>query len=67
MKKSIVVEFYGSQRAVAEVLGVSDQSISAWREIIPERAALKLERITKGSLKYDASLYVGRRQHPAEA
>ncbi|EDC5754092.1 hypothetical protein GAT45_18775, partial [Salmonella enterica] len=44
----------------------SDQSISAWREIIPERAAFKLERITEGSLRYDASLYVGRRQHPAE-
>lgn len=63
MNKSIVVEFYRTQRAVAAVLGISDQAVSNWPEIIPEGAALKLEKLTNGELKYDASLYPkGRRR-----
>ncbi|HAS8353580.1 TPA: hypothetical protein I7721_21105 [Vibrio vulnificus] len=57
MYKSSVVDFYVSQRKVACALGVSDQAVSQWGEIIPERVALKLERITNGALKYDPSLY----------
>ncbi|MEQ1969695.1 Cro/CI family transcriptional regulator [Xenorhabdus nematophila] len=57
MYKSSVVDFYGSQRKTARALGVSDQAVSHWRSIIPEKAALKLEKITNGALKYDASLY----------
>lgn len=63
MNKSIVVEFYKSQRGVAVALGISDQAVSNWSEIIPEGAALKLEKLTNGELKYDASLYPkGRRR-----
>lgn len=57
MNKSIVVEFYGTQRAIAVALDISDQAVSNWPEIIPEGAALKLEKLTNGALKYDASLY----------
>ncbi|NBN60474.1 hypothetical protein GWJ07_12710 [Proteus sp. G2639] len=57
MYKSSVVDFYGSQRKIALVLGISDQAVSHWGEILPERAALKLDRITDGALKYDPTLY----------
>ena len=57
MNKSSVVEFYGSQRAVAVALMISDQAVSSWKEIIPEGAALKLEKLTNGALKHDALLY----------
>ncbi|MCP9270430.1 Cro/CI family transcriptional regulator [Xenorhabdus sp. XENO-1] len=57
MYKSSVVDFYGSQRKIARALGISDQAVSHWKSVIPEKAALRLERITSGALKYDASLY----------
>lgn len=57
MKKSIVVDFYGTQRAAALALGVSFQAVSNWGEIIPKGAALELEKITNGALKCDLSLY----------
>ncbi len=60
MNKSSAIDFYGTQRAVALALGVSDQAISAWPELIPKGAALELEKITKGALKCDLSVYKSR-------
>lgn len=57
MKKAIIVEYFHSNRAIAKVLGVTPQAVGQWRDIVPERVALKLERITNGALKYDPSLY----------
>ncbi|ERT10271.1 Cro/CI family transcriptional regulator, partial [Photorhabdus temperata] len=31
--------------------------VSQWKNIIPERAALKLNKITNGKLKYKPALY----------
>ncbi|HHS9742151.1 TPA: Cro/CI family transcriptional regulator [Raoultella ornithinolytica] len=58
MNKSIVVDFYGTQRAVAVALGVSFQAVSNWGTVIPKGAALELEKITNGALKCDLSLYL---------
>ncbi|KAF1368747.1 Cro/CI family transcriptional regulator [Yokenella regensburgei] len=60
MEKSSVVVFYGSQRKVAKAIGISDQAVSAWPEIIPKGAALELEKLTDGALKCDLSLYKNR-------
>ncbi|WP_067095533.1 Cro/CI family transcriptional regulator [Marinomonas atlantica] len=57
MFKKIVVEHFGSQSAVARALGVTRAYVSAWPERVPEKQALKLERLTKGQLTYDESLY----------
>lgn len=57
MLKEKVVKHYGSQRAVSAALGVSDSAVSQWGEVIPERVALKLSRITGGVLAYDSSFY----------
>ncbi|MDE9591077.1 Cro/CI family transcriptional regulator [Xenorhabdus bovienii] len=57
MFKDDAVRFFGSQRAIAEKLKLSDSAISQWKTIIPERAALKLSRITNGKLKYKPYLY----------
>ncbi|GJL37376.1 hypothetical protein TUM17576_41960 [Enterobacter hormaechei] len=62
MNKSTVVDFYGSQRAVAIAVGVSDQAVSSWGTLIPKSAALELEKITNGALKCDLSLYKGRQR-----
>ncbi|MDC9607182.1 Cro/CI family transcriptional regulator [Xenorhabdus griffiniae] len=57
MLKDEAIKFFGSQRAIAEKLNVSDAAVSQWKEIIPERAALKLNKITNGKLKYKPNLY----------
>ena len=57
MLKEKVVKHYGSQRAISAALGVSDSAVSQWGEVIPERIALKLSRITDGVLVYDPSFY----------
>ena len=57
MKKSDVINYYGSVAAVAEKLGTSDVAIYKWLEIIPKVRAYELERLTKGKLKFDPTLY----------
>ncbi|AOV98556.1 MULTISPECIES: Cro/CI family transcriptional regulator [Edwardsiella] len=57
MLKQTVVKHFGSQRAVAQALQVSDSAVSQWKTLIPERAALKLHRITAGKLKYSPCFY----------
>jgi DNA-binding transcriptional regulator YdaS (Cro superfamily) len=57
MKKSLAIKYFGGVVKLASVLAVSHSSVSQWGEIIPEKQALKLEKITSGELKYDPSLY----------
>lgn len=64
MKKSDVKDFYKTQTKIANALGITAQAVHAWAEIIPERAALKLEKLSNGMLSYDASLYIKQKKHP---
>lgn len=57
MKKQKVVEHFGNQTNVAKVLGIKSPSVCEWGDIIPEKQAMRLERITDGALVYDPSLY----------
>jgi len=57
MRKTDVVNHFGFQTKIAKALLISDASVSEWGEIIPEKQAMRLERITEGELKYDPSLY----------
>ncbi|OBU06970.1 Cro/CI family transcriptional regulator [Morganella psychrotolerans] len=58
MRKDDAIKYFGSQRAIAEKLHLTDAAVSQWKEIIPELAALKLSRITNGKLKYSPDFYV---------
>jgi DNA-binding transcriptional regulator YdaS (Cro superfamily) len=57
MLKDEAIKYFGSQRAIAEKLKVTDSAVSQWKEVIPERVALKLSRITNGKLKYQPDFY----------
>lgn len=57
MIKAEAVRHYGSQKKLASILGVSDAAVSRWGEIIPEKQAFRLERITEGGLRYRPELY----------
>lgn len=57
LKKTVLQYFDNCVSDVAVAMNCSAAAVSQWNEIIPERAALKLERITDGKLVYDESLY----------
>ncbi|MDE8603926.1 Cro/CI family transcriptional regulator [Marinomonas sp. RSW2] len=61
MLKENVIAFFQAKKQnqsdIARKLGVARQTVSCWGDVIPEKQAMKLERITEGALKYDASLY----------
>lgn len=57
MYKKDVIAHFGTQRAVAKALGISDAAVSQWKEVIPEKDAYRLEGVTAGALKYQESAY----------
>lgn len=61
MDKSTAVDFFGSQKAIAKALGISDQAVSQWTGLIPKGSALELEKLTNGALRCELEVY---RCHP---
>ena len=57
MHKTDVIEHFGGVSKTASVLGISHPAVCRWADVIPQKQAFVIERITKGKLKYDASLY----------
>jgi len=57
VKTKTAIAHFGSAMALAKALGLTKGAVSHWGEVIPEKNALKLERITDGKLVYDESLY----------
>lgn len=59
MYKSEVIAHFGNAVRVTSALKLSSSgTVSQWGETIPEKQALKLEKITGGCLKYDPDLYI---------
>ncbi|WP_272517528.1 MULTISPECIES: Cro/CI family transcriptional regulator [Providencia] len=58
MYKASVLNHFGGTVKTAGALGISHSAVCQWVEIVPEKQALRIERITKGHLKYDPSLYI---------
>lgn len=57
MLKSHVLDHYGSLNSVAKALGITKSAVSQWPDVIPEGNAYKLQFLTSGVLRVDASLY----------
>lgn len=58
MYKASVLNHFGGTVKTAGALGISHSAVCQWTEIVPEKQALRIDRITKGRLKYDPSLYI---------
>lgn len=58
MLKNLVLEHFGGTVKTAIALGVSHSAVCQWSIIVPEKQALKIERLTKGALKYNPELYL---------
>lgn len=57
MEKQRAIEHYGSAPALSRALGISRQAVYQWGDIVPEKQAMRLERITGGTLPYDEDCY----------
>ncbi|EMT5586385.1 TPA: helix-turn-helix domain-containing protein [Providencia stuartii] len=50
MKKQDVLDYFGGTTKTANALGISKSTVSLWKETIPWKYALLIEKITNGSL-----------------
>lgn len=57
MKTIDAITYYGTTAALATTLEVTSGAISQWGEFVPEWAAGRLNKETKGKLFYDIELY----------
>lgn len=57
MNKQTVINFFGTQIAVARALGLAKSTISEWPDPIPEGQAWKLQVLTGGKLQVDPAAY----------
>lgn len=53
------VEHFGNKTKIAQALGISPKSgaVTQWGEIVPEKQALRLEKLTGGELCCISELY----------
>jgi DNA-binding transcriptional regulator YdaS (Cro superfamily) len=58
MLKKDVIQHFGKGKFLCKALNITSGSVSQWGKVIPEKQALRLERITAGKLQYDPALYV---------
>lgn len=60
MNKAQVIKHFGSQKAVAAALEISQPAVAQWGDLVPEKQALRLHMLTSGQLHYDPSVYAQR-------
>lgn len=62
MRKSDALKVFGSNRAIAEALNISEAAVSQWgvrREdgLVPPMSAYKLSKLRHGELSFDPKAY----------
>lgn len=57
MYKKDVLNYYGTLVKLAEILKISPSAISQWKNIIPERQAYRLQRLSNNALTVNPELY----------
>jgi transcriptional repressor of cell division inhibition gene dicB len=51
MRTKDVLDYFKTQKAIAEALSIKQPSVAAWGEFPPDVRQLQIERITDGALK----------------
>ena len=59
MKLDEAIRWAGSQRKLADALGISESAVSQWvdRGLVPMGRAYQIESLSGGALKVDPALY----------
>jgi len=63
MKKSDVIEYFGSAAAIARAVGISRQAVHEWPDELPVPRACQIEILTGGALRAEN---VARPPEPAQ-
>lgn len=58
MLKQDVLTYFGGANKTAKALGITHVAVVRWPDVIPKVRAYELERLTKGKLKMNPSLYL---------
>jgi len=56
MLKKDAIAYFGSQRRVAEALGIKQPSVANWSYVVPPLRQVQLEVVTDGKLKADPTI-----------
>ena len=51
MKKTDVLDYFGSASKAAKALRISPAAVSMWPDVLSDRTAYKIELVTNGALK----------------
>ena len=62
MRTIDALAYFGSQKRLADLLGISRIAVHKWGEFVPEARQLRIEVMSRGNVKADAHL---RRAAPA--
>lgn len=57
MRKSDVIQHFGSQAAIGRELGIGKAAVSKWPPLVPRPWAAELHIRTRGKLKFDPDEY----------
>ncbi|MFZ1872675.1 MAG: Cro/CI family transcriptional regulator [Chania sp.] len=57
MYKNTVISHFGGVVNTAAALGIKHPAVCRWGEVIPEKQAMRIDRLTGGKLKYEPELY----------
>lgn len=57
VKKSTVIQFFGSGAAVARALGIRRAAVSQWPNLVPIGRAYEIQALTNGAVLVDRALY----------
>lgn len=61
MTKQDAVSFYGSQRSLAEALGITQPTVAEWGEYPPPLRQIQLEMLTRKKLRAEPDVF-GKRE-----
>jgi len=61
MRKSDVIDYYGSNRKAAEALGVSVQYVQQWKDRVPMGMAYRIESESEGDMIVNPNDYPNKR------
>ena len=51
MRTNVVIEWFGSQKAVAEALDIKQPSVAEWGDWPPPLRQIQIEKLTRSRLK----------------
>lgn len=62
MLTAAAVTYFGSQRALADALGIRQPSIADWGDTVPPLRQIQIERITQGKLRAAPDVFQSKRR-----